>query len=222
MKLRHFQLIILLVSITNTTVFAQDIRFGVQAGGGVASAYNYYPDRNEYMDDASLGLPKNYIVPSYSLNLYLSIPLEDEFAIAVEPGIIQKGFLNKVVEDYDLYHNKFCLTYIHAPVLLEYGGFDIPITLSIGPEFGYLFKARLKSNDGTDDDMMYYFRKNRLDVGLQFGVYYTYEEHLDLGLKFGNSFTNLEKLYLTDDLGNVLGSVGKKATYLNAFVRVKL
>lgn len=221
MRSKHFQLVVLLFFMVYTAVYAQNVRFGVQAGGGVASAYNYYPEKNEYTSDPLLGIAKNYLVPSYSLNLYFSVPLKEKIAVAIEPGIIQKGFSTKQISQNDLLHNRTFLTYVQMPVLLEFC-FENPITVSVGAEFGYLIKARWKNNDEATDDIMNYYKKNKIDAGLQFGIFYTFAGYFDLGLKTAGSFTNLEKHYLTDENGQVLAGVGKKATYLNAFARVKL
>lgn len=200
---------------------AQNLRFGIQAGGGIASAYNYFPEKNEYTNDMELGIPKNFIVPSYNFNLYVSYPINDVIAIAVEPGFIQKGYSNKFIDNNDLAYNRNYLSYLQLPILLEYKIQD-PITLTIGPEISYLIRARLK-NEGVDgsDDLMSFYQKNRIDAGLQFGGFYTFNERYDLGLKLGASFTNLDKNYLPNESGEVVAVVKKQATYFNAFARYK-
>lgn len=200
---------------------AQNFKFGVQAGGGIASAYNDFSEKNEFTNDLELGIPKNYPVPSYSFNLYASFPINELFSIAFEPGFIQKGYSNKFIQINDLTHNKNYLSYVQMPILLEYK-LQEPITLSVGPEIGYLLKARL-TNDGLEGsiDMMNYYQKNRLDIGLQFGAFYTFNERFDLGLKLGTSLTNLDKIYLTNDYLEIVTDIKKKAMYINAFARVK-
>ena len=129
--------------------------------------------------------------------------------------------MNKFVQNYDLSHNKTYSFYIQVPILLEYNPVS-PVTLTFGPEFGYLLNARMKVNDISEPiSLMNYYKNNRLDVGIQAGGYYTFSDHLDVGIKSGTSFTNLEKFYLTNDEGSVLTEVRKKSVYLNAFARIK-
>lgn len=221
MKSKNNLFIVFFLLYSTFSTSAQSLKFGVQAGGGLASAYNYFPEKNEYTTDIELGIPKNFIVPSYNFNLYISCPINDLAAVAVEPGFIQKGYSNKFIDNNDLAYNKNYLSYIQMPILLEYK-IQQPITLSIGPEIGYLLRARLK-NEGIDGsvNLMNYYQKNRVDVGMQFGVFYTFNERFDLGLKLGASLTNLEKNYLVNESGEVLADIKKKATYLNTFTRYK-
>ncbi|NLO71431.1 MAG: PorT family protein [Porphyromonadaceae bacterium] len=199
---------------------AQYIRFGIQAGAGIASAFNYYPKNNDLKDDPEMKLHNSPIL-SYSSNLYISYPLNDVYSIAVEPGLIRKGFSNQFFDGYDELYNRNFLYYFQLPVLLEFK-FDRPITLSIGPEFGYLLSAKLKEKYDTElMDLMHYYRKNRVDLGLQGGGFYSFSENFDFGLKIGFSFTNLDKFYLGDTEGYMLTEIRRKALYINAFTRYK-
>lgn len=198
----------------------ESIRFGVQAGGGLTSAYNYYPNKNKYASDAALVLPQNNPILSYSANLYISYPLNERFAVAVEPGFIQKGFMVEFVQSYDLMRNTTYLSFVQLPVLLEMK-FDLPITFTFGPEFSYLVDAKRKSLDLNEKiSLMGYYQKNRIDAGLQAGGYYSFSENWDVGLKAGGSLTSLEKYFITNVDGSSVIEVRKKNIYFNLFTRI--
>lgn len=200
----------------------QEIQYGIQAGGGLASAFNYYPKKNEYTNDPDFGIPKNIPILSYNINLYISYFVNENFGVAIEPGFIQKGFANKFVDSYDLTDNKIYLSYIQVPVLMEFK-FKNALNLTIGPEIGYLVDAEFKQIDEAERiSLMNYYQNNRVDVGVQAGGYYSFTERLDIGLKAGASLTNLEKFYIEIDGENAFVEVRRNAMYINAFVRMRL
>jgi hypothetical protein len=199
----------------------QKLRYGVQLSGGIASAYQYYPKKNEYTNNPDFGMPKNIPILSYGFNLYASYELNEQLGIAFEPGFIRKGFANKFVDSYDLTHNKTYLSYIQLPVLMEFKLADF-MTLTIGPEIGYLIDAKLKQIDALESvSIMNYYQHNRIDVGLQGGAYYSLSDNFDVGLKAAASLTNLERFYIEVEGGNALVEVRRNSMYIHAFTRVK-
>lgn len=199
---------------------AQQLRFGVQSGVGMASAFNHFSKNNELKHSPELK-PNNSPVLSYSANLYISYPFNEQFSVALEPGLIRKGFANQIHEGNDLLYNRNFLYYVQLPVLVEFK-LDNPFTFSIGPELGYLLSAKLKEKHDADlIDLMHYYQKNRIAAGVQGGGYYSFSKNFDLGLKTGLSFTNLDKFILMDTEGHVVAEVRRKALYINAFTRYK-
>lgn len=221
-KNRLFFLAVLFISIFTQSAHAQQkFTVGLQGGLGMASAYNFYNKGNAYTSDIELGIPKNYPTLSYMYNLYLSYKINEKYGVALEPGIVRKGYGTKIYNE-DVFFNKRRLNYFQLPVLMEFY-VDNAFTLTIGPEFGYLLSAKMKSNDDSDSlNLIKLYRKNRFDFGVQLGGFYTFIDHIDVGLKIGGSFTNIEKSYLTDISGNVLTDVFTKNMYANLFTRIKL
>ncbi len=196
----------------------QEIKYGVQAGAGVASAFKYYPNKNEYTNNPDFGISRSLPVLSYNFNLYVSYLINERFGVAVEPGFIQKGFADKFV-DTDLTHNKTYLSYFQLPVLAEFK-LENGFTLTFGPEFGYLISAKMKSLDISESmSLMHYYQNNRFDFGFQGGGYYSFSENLDLGVKAGASLTNLEKFYVEVEGGSAFIEVRRNAMYFNVFAR---
>jgi hypothetical protein len=76
---------------------------GIQGGLGGAFTENSYIGGNEYTTDMLLGIPEVYPVWSHMYNLYFSYGINNDFGIALEPGIIRKGYGGKrVLEEGDI------------------------------------------------------------------------------------------------------------------------
>lgn len=219
-------IVILYMFIVGYNVQAQEkFTFGVQTGLGAASAYSYHTGGNEYTSDLELGIPKNYPIFSYMYGLYFSYKINKDWGIAFEPAMVRKGYGNKVVEENDVAFHKRYANYLQMPVLMEFHiDEELPIVLTIGPEFGYLLNAKMRTSyDSSKASVSRDLPKNnRFDFGLQIGGYYSLTKHIDVGLKVGGSLTRVEKLYLTDNVGNVLTEVSRQNVYANSFIRVKL
>jgi hypothetical protein len=188
----------------------QKFSVGIQGGLGGAFTENSYTGGNEYTTDMLLGIPEVYPVWSHMYNLYFSYGINNGFGIALEPGIIRKGYGSKrVSERGDVVFDRRQTEYLQLPLLLEFSPAE-SVRLTAGPEFGYLRDKKMRTNH------------NRLDLGIQVGGYYTLKKHLDVGIKIGAAFTGGDKYYLTNDAGEVLTEVFRRNYYAGSFIRVKL
>jgi hypothetical protein len=201
----------------------QKFSVGIQGGLGVAFTENSYRGGNEYTTDVILGIPKVYPVLSHMYNLYFSYRMNNVFGIALEPGIIRKGYGGKrVLEEGDVLFDRRQIEYLQLPLLLEFSLTE-SVQLMAGPEFGYLLDKKMRTTHDSKPAVLTDLPKNdRFDFGIQVGGYYTLMKHLDVGIKVGASFTGGDKYYLTNDAGEVLTKVYRKNCYANSFIRVKL
>lgn len=196
---------------------------GIQGGLGATFTENKYKGGNEYTTDVILGIPKIYPVLSPMYNLYLSYSINENFGIAVEPGMIRKGYGSKrVLEEGDVVFDRRQMDYLQFPLLMELY-VDKSVTITVGPEFGYLLDKKMKTTQNSKPAVSTDLPKNnRFDVGIQIGGYYTFMKHLDVGIKVGASFIRGDKYYLTNDAGEVLTRVSRKNNYVNPFIRIRL
>lgn len=203
----------------------QKFSVGIQGGLGVSFSENEYKSGNEYTNDVILGIPEIYPVLSHMYNLYLSYRINDEFGIAMEPGIIRKGYGSKRVEEEgerEVLFDRRKMDYLQFPLLLELFLTE-SVTLTAGPEIGYLLNKKMSTTRNSkpvaSTDLP---KNNRFDVGMQVGGHYTFMKHLDVGIKVGVSFLRGDKYYLTNDAGEVLTRVSRRNMYASPFIRIKL
>ncbi len=201
---------------------AQNVQFGVQLAGGASSVYNFLPAAEKLLRETEWAIPIAYPNLSYGAAAYVSVPLNDNFYVATEPGFLRKGYTVKYVGEFDLIHNSRFIHYLQLPLLLEMR-VDDNLWVSLGPELGWLLRAIQKNYDDPEPiDLMYYYSKNRLDAGLQAGAFYTVTSGIDVGAKLGASIKPVERFFRESQEHDVLVRITKRNLYLQLFFRIKL
>ena len=216
--------VVLFLLLSGHSLYAQKkLSVGIQGGLGGATAYHSYKGEDENISDLELGIPKIYPVFSHMYNLYLSYRINEDFGIAFEPGMIRKGYGYKnITEDRDVVFSRKRMDYMQLPLLAEFH-VEESIVLTVGPEFGYLWNAKLSTSVNSGPNGITELpKRNRFDCGIQIGGYYTLKKYLDVGIKVGSSLTKADKFYLINDYGEVVSDVSKRYVYVNSFIRVKL
>lgn len=204
-----------------TDLHAQKLRFGIQGSGGVGTALT--TDREKELSEIEtvyLGISKIYPVFSYGINAYAGYSINENWGIAIEPGIFRKGFAKKVEVNNKIVRQQTHLNYFQLPILAELF-LDKNITLTVGPELSYLFSAK-EMTEKQSTDVFEQYRKNKLDIALQIGLYYTFNNHFDIGLKSGVSAIRLERFSILNDKNEVVTEYDRRNAYGHAFFRIKL
>lgn len=222
-KIKLAFLAVLLISFFTQSAYAQQkFSVGLQGGLGMASTYYMYGQGHDSTDETAVRAPQSYLIFSYMSNVYLSYRFHQNYGVAIEPGIIRKGYGQKYLSASNATLTKYHLNYLQLPVLMEFD-IDSKLTLTVGPEFGYLMSARMKSDD--DEGTITLLPLNdikRFDIGVQVGGHYSLAEHFDLGLKIGNSFTSIEETYFNHAPKGGSVVILRKKIYINLFTRIKL
>ncbi len=216
---KYISLLIFLASIF-TNGYAQKIHFGIQGGAGIATITTDNEDFKD-VENAYLGISKNYPVFSYGFNLYTGYSINENWGIAVEPGFIRKGFAKKVSDNDRILRKSSYLDYLHIPILAEFYLKDENITFSAGPELAFLLNANQKFN-GANTDILNTYTDKKFDLGLQIGAYYTVKKHFDIGIKGGVSLLKIDDITLVNNANEVIGRYAQRNAYSHLFMRIKL
>lgn len=124
------KIILAIVLVTSTTLFAQDAKFGVKAGLNLSKLPNF-PNENDWRMGFNAGLLAHvHLTPSFSL--------QPEIVYSSQ-GAKFKDFVNG--EDLNLK-----LNYINIPLLLQYN-FNNGFRLQGGPQIGFLTGVADKVGD---------------------------------------------------------------------------
>lgn len=204
-----------------TYASAQKIRFGVQGGSGMSTATTDFDKEFTETEAAILGISKDYPVFSYGANIYAAYSISEKWGIAIEPGIIRKGFAKKVaIGNNKIEKQNTYLNYFQFPIIAEIF-LDKNLTLTAGPEVSYLLNAKNvagnESKNISED-----FSDKKIDIALQFGIYYTWHNNFDIGLKGGVSATRLGKFAILNYANGVVAEYNRRNAYGHIFFRVKL
>ena len=149
MIIRTFLLAFSLMLVFASTVFSQDLKFGFEAGFDVANAQMIYKPDN---------FPKMfYPMIAFNVNGYIGYKSSGFWGLSAEPGYIQKGGRQKYTDGYLRYQ----FNYIQLPVLAELYITD-KIFFSVGPEFGYMINAKVKSGQNSTGITDFYDRRFEL------------------------------------------------------------
>ena len=163
---------IILVSIVfllSVKVGAQDVQFGIKAGGNMA-----------------LEVGDNTTDPRYGIHVggFLSKPLSKVLDLQLELLYSMQGGSSN---EWD-WTDKF--DYINLPVMLKiYVNKERrKFSIDVGPQFGYLISAKNTGIFNYNDDA---FNKFEVDLGL--GVSYKIIDELDVTFRFTGGLTNIFK-----------------------------
>lgn len=204
-----------------TNLHAQKLRLGIQGGTGISTATTTDGEK-EFSDIETvyLGISKIYPVFSYGFNIYAGYAINKDWGIAIEPGLIRKGFAKKIEINNNIERIQTHLNYFQIPILAEVF-LSENLTLTVGPEMSYSLNAE-EVIDKQSTDVSNQYNKNKLDVALQVGFYYTLNKHFDVGLKSGVSATRLGKFAILNNDNEVVTEYERRNAYGHVFFRVKL
>lgn len=204
---RTFLLAFSLMLVFTSTVFSQDLKFGFEAGFDVANAQMIYKPDN---------FPKMfYPMIAFNVNGYIGYKSSGFWGLSAEPGYVQKGGRQKYTDGYLRYQ----LNYIQLPVLAELYITD-KIFFSVGPEFGYMINAKVKSGQNSNGITDFYNR--RFELSGQAGINYRIYDKLDIGLRYNHGLMYIQKITLRNEFGDQMGEVKNFNQYFQLMVRFKI
>ena len=170
-------LIALSLFVSSTTLFAQDLNFGVKAGINVATLGNYPYDGTDWRIGWHAGLLSHiHVTPAFSL--------QPEIVYSSQ-GAKLSNYINNE-EDLNLK-----LNYVNIPILLQYN-FNNGFRLQGGPQVGFLTGVADKVGDnelnsvGTNDF-------NSIDFSIPLGVSYLAHSGLGADARYNIGITNTVK-----------------------------
>jgi hypothetical protein len=153
---------------------AQQLSYGVKTGLNLSDiAISNYIDPDAESDFN--------IKAGFHAGMFVSVPVYDRFALAVELLYSGKGV--KAITNINLH-------YIALPVLIHYFPNEKWI-FEVGPEFDYLFSARSKYGNVSE------IYNNRIDIGLDAGVVYNLSSKVSFGMRFNAGFLSVIKTQRT-------------------------
>ena len=162
-------LLVSLVFLLSVKAGAQDVQFGIKAGGNMA-----------------LEVGDNTTDPRYGIHVggFLSKPLSKVLDLQLELLYSMQGGRSN---EWD-WTDKF--DYINLPVMLKiYVNKERrKFSIDVGPQFGYLISAKNTGVFNYNDDA---FNKFEVDLGL--GVSYKIIDELDVTFRFTGGLTNIFK-----------------------------
>lgn len=197
--MKHRNLLLVFLVSFCSSLFAQELRFGVKGGANVATIGG---DHTENLD------------PRISMHLggLIEVPLSGKFALQPELLYSSQGSSQQ-------YYNHFTdskvttktkLDYINVPVM---GKFNINTNLSIelGPQLGFLVSARNKYKDHMDSgrtDVKDFY--STLDFGVGAGGSYYLYNGVFFSIRFNKGISNIKDAgfdyYYTDPGDGICGT----------------
>lgn len=200
---KNFYLISIFL-LLQTSIWAQDFKFGVLGGLDITS--NRVTNSTVREDT-----PRSYTsMISFNLNAYLGYESKSFWGVSLEPGFIRKGGID---ED-----NKIQLSYFQLPVLFDVYLSD-KIFVSCGPELSYLISAQSVSYGVSSSIWELYSRP--FEVSGLIGVNVRLTNNIDIGLRYSHGLTWISKViyYETDYVTTTSNEFNQ---YLQLIVRFKL
>ena len=193
-------LLLLVLSVFATSLLkAQQITYGIQAGGGISTIVD------DIKPDVDINLEvDDFYKPmfSYTLNVYVGYKSESFWGVTLEPGFIQKGAKSKALFVGDTY-NQIGLNCLQLPVLADlYLGKKI--TVSLGPDFSYLLSTKAKLDDGSQTTIEGIYTKT--EVSGIIGVSYALSEKFVVGMRYDHGITPIMNIELVDEQGVITQS----------------
>ncbi|MBN1950757.1 MAG: PorT family protein [Bacteroidales bacterium] len=158
-------------------------------------------------------------MPSFNLNGYLGYRNGRFLGLSMEPGFIRKGAQRNSDYRYNYIDTKYEMNYFHMPVLVDLY-LTKRLSVSAGPELGYLFSAYVKTVDGRFDCIQLY--TNRFEVSGLFGVQYSLFKWFDVGLRYNRGLMYTSATTQTNDIGDILGEEREYNQYWQLMLRIKI
>jgi hypothetical protein len=189
---------------------AQNFEIGIKTGFGLADTHwTNIPDPETNSDFHSP-------IFSFSANGVLSYKSAGFWGFTVEPGIVQKGWIQKGINS----ENKFKVNYIQLPILSDFH-LSNKLSISIGPEVAYLLSSKYKSNYGTEK-VNYIF--NNFELSGVVGVTYKIVENFDVGIRYSHSITQTSDkvFWVFDELDEKELEMNDYNQYLQLFLKLNL
>ncbi len=199
-----------LLLIFNTSLFAQDFKFGLV--GGLDVANSHLTNKSEVNSDSRVYYP----MISFNANGYIGYRSTGLWGISLEPGYIKKGGVQQYDEDNDV---KCQISYLQLPVLADFY-LSEKIFISVGPEFAYQINAKANAKDYSLDISDLY--DNDFELSGIIGINYNIQKHFDVGVKYSHGLTYVSKNSLVDEAGESSEDSKEYNQYFQLFVRFKI
>lgn len=180
-KILLFTLLVLVFSISRSNaqlLLRNSFYIGPVFGLDIASYRYRIPDEMEksYSSDPLISL---------NLNLELQYRLTKYFAVAVEPGFIQKGYSN-----YKPTYDRVMNNYFQFPVLLNVDVFK-GISVLAGAELDYHLKTFISHGNVFD---RFPPPANRKDVALLLGAKCAFSPDWSIGIRYSHGLSVLDEI----------------------------
>jgi hypothetical protein len=208
MKSKTVMILTVLVLFSSLELFSQNFRFGFLAGMDITKSFlTNLPD--------NLAKSANEPMLSYNLNGYIGYKTAGFFGVSIEPGFIQKGYIQVFQEN----NVRFQLNYLQMPVFADIY-FTDRLFLSVGPEIAYLLNARLKTISDKGDITGLY--EKRFELSGIVGINYNIVKKFDTGLRYSRGFTYTSEINFTDANGHFITNSKEFNQYLQLIVRYRM
>jgi hypothetical protein len=149
--------------------------------------------RLDYPTDTGIYVLRNTPLLSFNLNLDLEFKLSSGLVIALEPGLIQKGFnFNS-----DEVHSREMMNYVQLPVVLK-GNIFSTVKLTGGFEWDHLINAMILSQKYLH---VIHADFNKNDVALLGGIEYQFTDKWCISARYSHSLLSFRDEQVTDDHG---------------------
>ena len=216
MKAKTIWIFLGLIFLIGMKINAQGIKFGLTAGSVFANANltnkpDHYGHYRVY-----------YPMLSYNINGYIGYKSAGFWGLSAEPGIIQKGGIqryDKSTKNDDL---RFQLNYLQLPLLAEIY-FNDKLFASIGPEIAYMMNAKVTnkifSKYKSDITKLY---DNKFELSGIIGINYNIIQKIDVGLRYNHGLTYTQEIIWTDEIGTPLGTSKEYNQYIQFILRFKI
>jgi len=209
MKTKTFIILSGLLLFASYRLYSQDFKFGFLVGMDITKSYlKDLPDNSEASEF--------YPMISYNLNGYIGYKTAGIFGISVEPGFIQKGYIQKN-EGSNL---RFQLNYLQMPVFAEIHITD-KLFLSAGPEIACLLNVKINttSDKGKITDE---YDARKFEISGIAGLNYEITDKLGTGLRYSRGLSYTRELNYTDANGHLIANPKEFNQYIQLIVRYKI
>ena len=179
----------------SSVVWAQGLTFGIKAGVDLAKPFIHFKQNETF----KLKEPKPFV--GFNLNGIVEYRTSTKFGVTLEPGFIQKGFVNNFGKG-DV---AVKLNYWQIPLLFDYHTTE-KWAVSIGPEIAFFKK--ISANDLHES----------VELSGVFGVSYRLVDHFEVGLKVGSAIAPSYNVNFT----GVNGADDGKYTEYNQYAQVSI
>lgn len=194
-----------LILISANFVFAQDLKLGFIAGVDLTNIR--FEKNNDYFNGS---IPDFKHIISYNANGYIGYKSNSFWGLSFEPGYIKKG------GDFTDFNSRYTFSYIQLPVLADLYISD-KFFISIGPELGYLVKAKFENNDLSMDILDRC--DNRFELSGLLGINYSIFKNTEIALRYSYGLTYTAKTFFSDNYGNQLRQYNH---YIQFILRFKI
>lgn len=189
---------------------AQNLEIGIKTGFGLTDTHwTNIPDTETNSD---------FHTPtfSFSANAVISYKSADFWGFTLEPGIVQKGWIDKGIN----FKNKFKVNYIQLPILSDFY-LSNKLILSIGPEVAYRLNSKYKSEHGTEK-VNYMF--NNFELSGAVGITYKIVDNFDIGIRYSHGLTQASDkvFWVFDEFDADVLETNDYNQYLHLFIKMKL